>query len=167
MAVSGGVAVDGTQQIQVVNESQGLDAQLGTLEEFDRAITIDPGGRLSAYQGIVPLEGEPLVDAAHTYFRQSEQIPTFIRLAVARHYGPATGGRLPPGHAVHHVVTVPHVHRRHPALRDFTGLRNHREPRSGNHPAVFGRGPAPERCAARDALSYPAPGARRRRRSTP
>jgi molecular chaperone Hsp33 len=39
----------------------------------------------------VPLEGEPLVDAAHTYFRQSEQLPTFIRLAVARHYGPATG----------------------------------------------------------------------------
>ena len=31
------------------------------------------------------------MDAAHTYFRQSEQLPTFIRLAVARHYGPATG----------------------------------------------------------------------------
>ena len=30
------------------------------------------------------------MDAAHTYFRQSEQLPTFIRLAVARHYGPAT-----------------------------------------------------------------------------
>ena len=29
--------------------------------------------------------------AAHTYFRQSEQLPTFIRLAVARHYGPAAG----------------------------------------------------------------------------
>ena len=38
-----------------------------------------------------PLDREPLVDAAHTYFRQSEQLPTFIRLAVARHYGPASG----------------------------------------------------------------------------
>ena len=56
------------------------------------AMTIDPGSDKDRYQGIVPLEGEPLVDAAHTYFRQSEQIPTFIRLAVARHYGPATGG---------------------------------------------------------------------------
>jgi molecular chaperone Hsp33 len=35
------------------------------------------------------------VDAAHTYFRQSEQLPTFIRLAVARHYGPHGGGERP------------------------------------------------------------------------
>ena len=34
------------------------------------------------------IEREPLVQVAHTYFRQSEQLPTFIRLAVARHYGP-------------------------------------------------------------------------------
>ena len=40
----------------------------------------------------MPLAKEPLVTAADTYFRQSEQIPTFIRLAVARHYGPAEGG---------------------------------------------------------------------------
>ena len=52
------------------------------------AMTIDPGGGKDRYQGIVALEGGPLVDAAHTYFRQSEQLPTFIRLAVARHYGP-------------------------------------------------------------------------------
>jgi molecular chaperone Hsp33 len=56
------------------------------------AMTIDPGGDRDSYQGIVALEGEPLVTAAHTYFRQSEQLPTFIRLAVARHYGPAEGG---------------------------------------------------------------------------
>ena len=55
------------------------------------AMTIDPGSDKDRYQGIVPLEGEPLVDAAHTYFRQSEQLPTFISLAVARHYGPARG----------------------------------------------------------------------------
>jgi molecular chaperone Hsp33 len=32
---------------------------------------------------VVPLEGESLAEAAHTYFRQSEQIPSFVRLAVA------------------------------------------------------------------------------------
>jgi molecular chaperone Hsp33 len=55
------------------------------------AMTIDPGASKDRYQGIVPLEREPLVEAAHTYFRQSEQLPTFIRLAVARHYGPGRG----------------------------------------------------------------------------
>ncbi len=55
------------------------------------AMTIDPGGGRDSYQGIVALASEPLVTAAHTYFRQSEQLPTFMRLAVARHYGPAEG----------------------------------------------------------------------------
>jgi molecular chaperone Hsp33 len=54
------------------------------------AMTIDQGDEKSRYQGIVALEGQTLVDAAHTYFRQSEQLPTFIRLAVARHFA---GGR--------------------------------------------------------------------------
>ncbi|MFN3867949.1 MAG: Hsp33 family molecular chaperone [Hyphomicrobiaceae bacterium] len=48
------------------------------------AMTIDPGGDMQRYQGIVALEGGTLTDAALTYFRQSEQLPTFIRLAVAR-----------------------------------------------------------------------------------
>lgn len=50
------------------------------------AMTIDPGIGRDSYQGIVALEKEPLIKAAHTYFRQSEQLPTFIRLAVARHF---------------------------------------------------------------------------------
>lgn len=50
------------------------------------AMTIDPGGNLDRYQGIVALDGCGLSEAAHAYFRQSEQIPTFLRLAVARHY---------------------------------------------------------------------------------
>jgi molecular chaperone Hsp33 len=36
----------------------------------------------SRYQGIVPLEGDALSDAAEHYFVQSEQIPTMIRVAV-------------------------------------------------------------------------------------
>lgn len=54
------------------------------------AMTIDPGGDMDSYQGIVALEGQPLADAALTYFRQSEQLPTFLRLAVARVYVPGT-----------------------------------------------------------------------------
>jgi len=50
------------------------------------AMTIDPGDDMDRYQGIVALDGESLGEAALTYFRQSEQLPTFLRLAVARHY---------------------------------------------------------------------------------
>jgi molecular chaperone Hsp33 len=47
------------------------------------AMTVEQGHTQQRYQGYVPLEGETLEAAAHTYFRQSEQIPTRIRLAVA------------------------------------------------------------------------------------
>ena len=50
------------------------------------AMTIDTGGDQASHQGIVTLDGGTLSDAAHTYFRQSEQLPTFLRLAVARQY---------------------------------------------------------------------------------
>lgn len=46
------------------------------------AMTIDQGNHASRYQGIVPLEGQSLEECAHMYFRQSEQIPTLVRLAV-------------------------------------------------------------------------------------
>ena len=57
------------------------------------AMTIDPGGNAASHQGIVELDGGSLTDAAHTYFRQSEQLPTFIRLAVAKLLipGPVSG----------------------------------------------------------------------------
>ena len=50
------------------------------------AMTIDPGGDLDRHQGIVELDGQSLDEAALIYFRRSVQLPTFIRLAVARHY---------------------------------------------------------------------------------
>jgi len=50
------------------------------------AMTIDRGLETERYQGVVPLEGESLAEAADIYFRQSEQLPTFIKLAVAQHY---------------------------------------------------------------------------------
>jgi len=57
------------------------------LGEGHLALTIDPGADMDRYQGIVSLDATPLSDAALTYFRQSEQLPTFIKLAVARHQG--------------------------------------------------------------------------------
>ncbi len=47
------------------------------------AFTIDQGEYMQRYQGIVEMKGETLEAMAETYFRQSEQIPTLVRLAVA------------------------------------------------------------------------------------
>lgn len=46
------------------------------------AITFDVGSTGQRYQGIVPLEGASLAQACESYFAQSEQIPTLIRVAV-------------------------------------------------------------------------------------
>jgi molecular chaperone Hsp33 len=47
---------------------------------FDRPLPEAEGS--GRYQGIVPLEGGSLSEAAMQYFDQSEQIPTFIRIAI-------------------------------------------------------------------------------------
>jgi molecular chaperone Hsp33 len=54
------------------------------------AMTIDQGSDASRYQGVVALEGGGFEEAAHQYFKQSEQIPTRVRLAVAEEF---TNGR--------------------------------------------------------------------------
>ena len=56
------------------------------------AMTIDQGPDMSRYQGLVPLEGGDLEQAAHEYFSRSEQIPTRVRLAVAEEFRAAAGG---------------------------------------------------------------------------
>ena len=55
------------------------------------AMTIDQGSAASRYQGVVALEGQSLEEAAHQYFRQSEQIPTQVRLAVAEAFEDGQG----------------------------------------------------------------------------
>jgi molecular chaperone Hsp33 len=50
------------------------------------AFTIDQGAYMQRYQGIVELDGATLEDIASAYFRQSEQIPTKVRLGVAQLY---------------------------------------------------------------------------------
>ncbi len=49
------------------------------------AMTLERAGEDDRYQGIVALDGQSLGAAALTYFRQSEQLPSYVRLAVARH----------------------------------------------------------------------------------
>lgn len=56
------------------------------------ALTIDQGAHTQRYQGIVELNGISLEEAARTYFRQSEQIPTELRLSVAKLVLPGEGG---------------------------------------------------------------------------
>ncbi len=46
------------------------------------AITFDQASSKERYQGIVPLEGASLAEAAQSFFSQSEQIPSLVRLAV-------------------------------------------------------------------------------------
>ena len=48
------------------------------------AITFDQAATKERYQGIVPLEGESLAQAAESYFTQSEQIPSIVRLAAKK-----------------------------------------------------------------------------------
>jgi molecular chaperone Hsp33 len=64
-------------------EGDGAAAPGALLGRGTLAMTIDQGAAASRYQGVVPLEGESLEEVAHAYFRQSEQIPTRVRLAVA------------------------------------------------------------------------------------
>lgn len=45
-------------------------------------MTVDHGSQMTRYQGVVALERQSLEEAAHQYFRQSEQIPSRIRLGV-------------------------------------------------------------------------------------
>ena len=59
----------------------GLDLEV-LFGEGHLAITLDPTAAAERYQGIVPLEGASLADAAEGYFIHSEQLPTLIRLAV-------------------------------------------------------------------------------------
>ncbi len=54
------------------------------------AITFDLATSGERYQGIVPLDGETLAQAAESYFIQSEQIPTLVRVGFARD----AGGRI-------------------------------------------------------------------------
>lgn len=69
------------------------------------AMTIDPGGDMDRYQGIVAIDNGTLSQAALEYFRQSEQLPTFIRLSVARHFAAGVWGWRAGGLMVQHLTS--------------------------------------------------------------
>lgn len=56
------------------------------------AITFDQSATQERYQGIVPLDGASLAEAAESYFAQSEQIPSLVRIGVVE--GRVAGGLL-------------------------------------------------------------------------
>ncbi|MBY0343249.1 MAG: Hsp33 family molecular chaperone HslO [Sphingomonadales bacterium] len=62
------------------------------------AVTFETEGR-QRYQGIVPLEGDSLAEACESYFSQSEQIPTLIRVASRA----GASGRMAAGLLVQHL----------------------------------------------------------------
>ncbi|MGH1352930.1 MAG: Hsp33 family molecular chaperone [Methyloligellaceae bacterium] len=70
---------------------EGKSAYQDLMHDGHLAITIDQGEDMERYQGIVALGGDSLSDAAQQYFDQSEQLPSFVRLAVARHFTAGEG----------------------------------------------------------------------------
>ncbi len=72
---------DADAVMQAIQRGETRPGQL--LGKGHLAMTVDQGSHMDRYQGIVALEGGSLEDVAHTYFQQSEQIPTLVRLAVA------------------------------------------------------------------------------------
>ena len=64
------------------------------------AITFDQAMSGERYQGIVPLEGGSLAAAAESYFLQSEQIPSLVRIAIS---GGAGTPRIAGGILIQHL----------------------------------------------------------------
>jgi molecular chaperone Hsp33 len=93
-AVRGYAEFDG-ERLATLGANPGLSALFG---EGYLAITFETEGR-QRYQGIVPLEGDSLAEACESYFGQSEQIPTLIRVAGRA----GAGGRTAAGLLVQHL----------------------------------------------------------------
>jgi molecular chaperone Hsp33 len=68
------------ERLDQIDDDAGL---YGLFGKGYLAITFDQATSGERYQGIVPLEGESLGEAAESYFAQSEQIPSLIRIATA------------------------------------------------------------------------------------
>ena len=93
-AVRGYADFDG-ERLAKLGANPGLAALFG---DGYLAITFETEGR-QRYQGIVPLEGDSLAEACESYFSQSEQIPTLIRVASRA----GAGGRSAAGLLVQHL----------------------------------------------------------------
>lgn len=76
------------EKIAALPKDAGLPALFG---KGYLAITFDQEGSGERYQGIVPCEGASIAEAVESYFAQSEQIPSLVRVAVE---GEMSGGLL-------------------------------------------------------------------------
>jgi molecular chaperone Hsp33 len=72
--------------------NKGETSPLALMGKGALALTIDQGVHMQRYQGVVALDGQSFEAAGDQYFRQSEQIPTRIRLAVAENITPQEHG---------------------------------------------------------------------------
>jgi molecular chaperone Hsp33 len=81
---------DGQRVADAIAKDEAAPGQL--LGRGHLAMTIDRGPEMNRYQGLVPLEGSDLEQAAHEYFARSEQIPTRVRLAVAEEFRAGENG---------------------------------------------------------------------------
>ena len=68
---------DSLKELKLDNRNPGAEALLGG---GTFSMTIDQGPDMDQYQGLAAIEGVRLSDCAEHYFKQSEQIPTEIRL---------------------------------------------------------------------------------------
>ena len=74
--------------------ADGRDTPEELLGKGVLALTVDQGQYMNRYQGIVSLDGGSLEEIAQSYFRQSAQLPTRVRLAVARLQARGVDGQL-------------------------------------------------------------------------
>ncbi len=81
-------ALRATASIAGEAAGRGLAALMG---KGHLALTIDQGPDMERYQGVTPIEGKTLEEAAVGYFDQSEQIPTAVKLAVGKVARPGHG----------------------------------------------------------------------------
>ena len=78
-----GYAQFDAERLARLGSNPSLGALFGANKTGARlAITFDLAATGQRYQGIVPLEGASLAEACESYFIQSEQVPTLIRLGV-------------------------------------------------------------------------------------
>lgn len=81
-AVRAYVRFDEQAVAQLIEKGETRPEQL--LGEGHLVMTIDQGQFMNRYQGVVVLDGKSLEEAAHSYFMQSEQLPTKVRLAATQ-----------------------------------------------------------------------------------
>lgn len=67
------------ERLHDIGSNPPLSALVGREAYLAMTFDVRDGGR---YQGIVPLDAASLAEACETYFRQSEQLPTVLRVAV-------------------------------------------------------------------------------------